>query len=169
VKTMGAMMVGIILAFGLAGAADFVFDDAAEGARVKAIEDANPGASKPMPNLRLGLVDQKRIRQEYDRAMDRCARQPMPLVPPPGGNRPVWEACFDKAKADMLSATRAALTEAKSVKVQIGSPDSDVIEAYGYPEKMNTTETAGSLRVQYVYPGGMYIYTVNGRVTAIQR
>jgi len=33
---------------------------------------------------------------------------------------------------------------------------------------MNTTETAGALRVQYVYPNGMYIYTVNGRVTAIQ-
>jgi hypothetical protein len=139
---------------------------AAEAARVAAIE-ATSGSAKS-PNLRLGLVDAKRIRKEYDRAMDRCAKQPLPLVPPPGGNQTVWHACFDRAQADMLAATHNALVEAKSVKVQIGSPDSDVIEAYGPPEKMNTTETSGSFRVQYVYPNGMYIYTVNGRVTAIQ-
>jgi hypothetical protein len=132
------------------------------------VPDAQPNISKPAPFARLGLVDEKRIRQEYDRALERCTKQPLPLVPPPGGNQLVWQACFDKAKADMLAATRDALRETKSVNIHIGSADSDVIEAYGAPERTNTTETDGIVRVQYVYPNGKYIYTVNGRVVAIQ-
>ena len=37
-----------------------------------------------------------------------------------------------------------------------------------FPNKTNTTETAGHMREQWVYPGRGYLYFDNGRLTAIQ-
>ena len=149
-------------------------------------------ASVSQPIQRLGLVDAKRIQQEYERDAKRCgdpkkpfsdrvrAAQRAEVTVAPSERLAAYRAtsdaiadevkdCLKQAGADSAARRLAAQREVTGgTTVHVGSDQKDIIAAYGYPEKMNTTETAGALRVQYVYPNGMYIYTVNGRVTAIQ-
>lgn len=54
------------------------------------------------------------------------------------------------------------------VTLNIGDPEQAVIDAYGQPIRINTTETAEGTKKQYVYPNNHYVYVTNGKVTAIQ-
>ncbi len=54
------------------------------------------------------------------------------------------------------------------VTLTIGDPEQAVVEAYGHPIRINTTETANGTTKQYVYPDNNYVYVTNGTVTAIQ-
>lgn len=53
---------------------------------------------------------------------------------------------------------------------RVGLTAKQVIEGtnWGRPQVVNKTERAGSIREQWVYGGGFYLYLENGRVTAIQ-
>ncbi|MDP3445248.1 MAG: hypothetical protein Q8T08_20500, partial [Ignavibacteria bacterium] len=56
----------------------------------------------------------------------------------------------------------------KEKQVKIGMWDEALPLILGTPKKINTTETANGISRQYVYYK-MYIYSVNGKVTTIQR
>ncbi|MEB2367581.1 MAG: hypothetical protein OZ933_16000 [Chloroflexota bacterium] len=53
---------------------------------------------------------------------------------------------------------------------RVGMTARQVIEGsnWGRPEVVNRTQIAGSVREQWVYGDGFYLYLQNGRVTAIQ-
>lgn len=55
-----------------------------------------------------------------------------------------------------------------SGKVQIGMTREMCKEAWGHPQKVNTTTTPQTVSEQWVYGGHNYLYFTNGRLTAVQ-
>ena len=77
------------------------------------------------------------------------------------------EAAEEKA----LAAEEAeAAVRARRPGARIGMSASQVINRtrWGRPNAINKTITAHGVREQWVYSDGMYLYFVNGRLTAIQ-
>jgi hypothetical protein len=64
-------------------------------------------------------------------------------------------------------ADKQAMEERKT-KVFIGDSDSKVIQVYGEPIRKNRTATGNTVREQWVYNNGVYIYIENGTVVAWQ-
>jgi hypothetical protein len=71
-------------------------------------------------------------------------------------------------RADGWTAADFAAVRAHAVKVGMNS---DMVKAaVGFPDDINSTETASGTRYQWVYRyRGMYVYFVDGTVAAIQR
>lgn len=56
-----------------------------------------------------------------------------------------------------------------AMHVYVGMSEAAAVCAFGSnPEDVNITTTAYGSDTQYVFGGGLYLYTANGRVTAIQ-
>ena len=56
----------------------------------------------------------------------------------------------------------------KAKHIGIGMSECEMLASQGMPERYNRSVTAAGTRIQYVYPGRLYIYTDNGIVTAWQ-
>ena len=72
----------------------------------------------------------------------------------------------------MLSLAEVCKSEKQSCgqgPAHIGmTPEQAIRTSWCFPEKKNTTETAGHAREQWIYPGRGYLYFDNGRLSAIQ-
>lgn len=66
---------------------------------------------------------------------------------------------------DQIKADKAA---EKAVNIEIGDPETKIVQILGTPIDVNTTTVSGSEHKQYVFSGNRYVYTVNGIVTAMQ-
>lgn len=61
------------------------------------------------------------------------------------------------------------LPDLREKRVGIGMSECALLAAWGRPTKINTTQTATSVRKQYVYRGSnSYVYTRNGIITSMQ-
>jgi hypothetical protein len=66
---------------------------------------------------------------------------------------------------------RAAKVEAAIAngEVVIGMTGEECVRAWGWPESVNTTDTARVLHSHWFYSGGQYVYFENGILTSIQQ
>lgn len=70
---------------------------------------------------------------------------------------------------------RGAITEAEAKTISRNGPtigmreDVAVCAWGGLYDHVNTTQTASGIRKQFVFAAGRYLYTTNGRLTAIQQ
>jgi hypothetical protein len=56
----------------------------------------------------------------------------------------------------------------RAIKLGVGSPEFDVIMKLGNPLEINRTVNKYGVRKQFIYPGGVYVYTEDGVVTGWQ-
>jgi hypothetical protein len=84
-----------------------------------------------------------------------------------------WGADAAKSSVEALAEDKWSCereeTECGAGPARIGmTKDRAIHTSWCFPEKVNTTETAGDIHEQWVYPNGGYLYFDNGRLTSIQ-
>ena len=77
---------------------------------------------------------------------------------------------LEKQRAAAAEEERQRIEQAKRPGARIGMTTKEVVEKtnWGKPQEINRTVTAGTIREQWVYGSGDYLYFINGRLQAIQ-